>query len=104
MIFTLNALKNLLLLLAYCVRLCRCSVWCAGVEVEVDIMEMIRMIRMQRSGMVQTDQQYKFIYSTIACYVDNFVQPSNKQRVSDCSTYIVRTVIGLCGKKLDFLL
>lgn len=101
---TQNALKNLCCYcFAYCVCLCGRFVWYAGVEVEVDIMEMIRMIRMQRSGMVQTDQQYKFIYSTIACYVDNFVQPSNKQRVSECCTYIVCTIIGLCLRKLNFL-
>ena len=41
----------------------------SGLETEIDIFKAILDIRQQRSGFVQTDLQYKFIYLALRCYV-----------------------------------
>ena len=39
---------------------------CPGLDCDIDIQKTIQMVRAQRSGMVQTEAQYKFIYVAIA--------------------------------------
>jgi protein tyrosine phosphatase len=41
-----------------------------GYETDVDIQRAIQLVRAQRSGMVQTEQQYKFIYRAIMYFFD----------------------------------
>lgn len=41
-----------------------------GLDCEIDIQRTIQMVRTQRSGMVQTEAQYKFVYHAVKHYVD----------------------------------
>mmetsp|Transcript_24786 Transcript_24786/g.64549 ORF Transcript_24786/g.64549 Transcript_24786/m.64549 type:complete len:557 (-) Transcript_24786:67-1737(-) len=40
-----------------------------GVDVEIDITKSIQAVRHQRSGMIQTEEQYRFCYEAIACHI-----------------------------------
>ena len=42
-----------------------------GWDNEIDIQRTIQLVRAQRSGMVQTEQQYKFVYMGIKQYVES---------------------------------
>lgn len=42
-----------------------------GWDDEIDIQKTIQLVRAQRSGMVQTEQQYKFVYSAINAFVES---------------------------------
>ena len=41
-----------------------------GLDCEIDIQKTIQMVRYQRSGMVQTELQYKFVYLAVKHYMD----------------------------------
>lgn len=40
-----------------------------GLDTEIDIQRTIQMVRSQRSGMVQTEAQYKFVYYAVQHYI-----------------------------------
>ena len=42
----------------------------AGSDCEIDVQKMTLMVRGQRSGMVQTEAQYRFIYMAVRHYMD----------------------------------
>ncbi|XP_023242527.1 tyrosine-protein phosphatase corkscrew-like [Centruroides sculpturatus] len=45
-----------------------------GLDCELDIQRTIQMVRCQRSGMVQTEAQYKFVYLAVLHYIDTVLQ------------------------------
>ncbi|XP_059621879.1 tyrosine-protein phosphatase corkscrew isoform X2 [Phlebotomus argentipes] len=53
-----------------------------GVETEIDIQRTIQMVRSQRSGMVQTEAQYKFVYYAVQHYIQTLFHVRKAQEVS----------------------
>lgn len=45
-----------------------------GPDCEIDIQRTIQMVRSQRSGMVQTEAQYKFVYLAVQHYINTLTQ------------------------------
>ncbi|KAI0217926.1 Tyrosine-protein phosphatase non-receptor type 11 [Lamellibrachia satsuma] len=45
-----------------------------GLDCEIDVQKMTLMVRAQRSGMVQTEAQYRFIYLAVRHYIDTTLQ------------------------------
>lgn len=78
----------------------------AGWDNEIDIQRTIQLVRAQRSGMVQTEQQYKFVYMAIKNYVDTQQQLLQASAVSD-QPIVVLVVNAVCmragRKKCDKL-
>lgn len=53
-----------------------------GLTCEIDIQRSIQLVRSQRSGMVQTEAQYKFVYLAVQHYVDVLQQRLTAQQTS----------------------
>lgn len=53
-----------------------------GLDCEIDIQRTIQMVRSQRSGMVQTEAQYKFVYLAVQHYIDTV-----QQRILACQVF-----------------
>ncbi len=64
-----------------------------GWDEEIDIQKTILIIRAQRSGMVQTEQQYKFVYMAIQQYVDSHHALMQVVRLCVCVCVCVCVVI-----------
>ncbi|KAH7956006.1 hypothetical protein HPB52_005519 [Rhipicephalus sanguineus] len=52
-----------------------------GLSCEIDIQRTIQMVRMQRSGMVQTEAQYKFVYLAVEHYIETLQQRMQAEQV-----------------------
>ena len=58
-----------------------------GLDCEIDIQRTIQMVRSQRSGMVQTEAQYKFVYMAVYHYIDTLKKMHEVNQVRFCTTF-----------------
>ena len=53
----------------------------AGLDTEIDIQKTIQMVRSQRSGLVQTEAQYKFVYLAVQHNIETVSQRLQAEQV-----------------------
>lgn len=76
------------LILKCSARLTLCWSLASGIETDVDIQKTIHTIRQQRSGMVQTEAQYKFCYLAVKHHIDALkTRIQAEQQADDSSLY-----------------
>ncbi|VDM10889.1 unnamed protein product [Wuchereria bancrofti] len=57
-----------------------------GPHCQIDIPRTVQMVREQRSGMVQTEQQYRFVYQAVSHYMAVINRKLNSERRERCSS------------------
>ena len=67
-----------------------------GSDCEIDVQKMTLMVRGQRSGMVQTEAQYRFIYMAVRHYID--------QQAKQVSHFVLFAVIWLSTQHVFVIL
>lgn len=64
-----------------------------GVDCDIDVPKTIQMVRSQRSGMVQTEAQYRFIYMAVQHYIETLQRRIEEEQVFVLS---VKCYLGTC--------
>lgn len=59
-----------------------------GLNCEIDIQKTIHIVRSKRSGMVQTEAQYKFVYLAVQHHIDTLQQRIQAEHVRQTSLHI----------------
>jgi tyrosine-protein phosphatase non-receptor type 11 len=57
------------------------SKFVVGLDCEIDIQRTIQMVRSQRSGMVQTEAQYKFVYLAVQHHIETTTERMKAEQV-----------------------
>ncbi|KAK0394530.1 hypothetical protein QR680_000793 [Steinernema hermaphroditum] len=57
-----------------------------GSNCQIDISNTVKMVREQRSGMVQTEHQYRFLYRAIACFMESTTKANRGRSLNSGST------------------
>jgi len=52
-----------------------------GLDCEIDIQRTVQRVRARRSGMVQTEAQYKFVYLAVLHYIETVSQRMQAEQV-----------------------
>uniref|UniRef100_A0AAQ4REI5 protein-tyrosine-phosphatase n=1 Tax=Gasterosteus aculeatus aculeatus TaxID=481459 RepID=A0AAQ4REI5_GASAC len=71
-----------------------------GLDCDLDIPKYIQMVREQRSGMVQTEAQYKFIYLSVSEYIQTTKAKDCASMVSNGAGKMHKKHLGPCFNKL----
>ena len=65
---------------------------CVGLDCEIDIQKTVEESRLQRSGMVQTEEQYRFIYSVVRHYIET----QKKRIVAQVYCFFINALVIFC--------
>ena len=58
-----------------------CGALLLGVDCYIDVPKTIQMVRSQRSGMVQTEAQYRFTYMAVLHYIETLQRRIEEEQV-----------------------
>lgn len=59
-----------------------------GLDCEIDIQRTIQMVRSQRSGMVQTEAQYKFVYLAVQHHIETITERIKAEQVCTLTVFL----------------
>lgn len=79
-----------------------CGVCFAGVDCDIDVPKTIQMVRSQRSGMVQTEAQYRFIYMAVQHYIETLQRRIEEEQVLSQERVACGVLFPLCISRLCF--
>lgn len=73
--------------------LCAHLIFCLGLDCEIDIQRTIQRVRSQRSGMVQTEAQYKFVYLAVLHYIETVSHRMQAEQVLNLISCIINNYV-----------
>lgn len=61
----------------------------SGLDCEIDIQRTVQRVRARRSGMVQTEAQYKFVYLAVLHYIETVSQRMQAEQVLNFNIILI---------------